>query len=284
VTGVTRTDTRDILEHEPIESVKKLGGGINETLLVKFKNGQRGVFKPRSGEVEFGRNNPQYVDFTREASFSPLVDEFLGNAAARAAGKSPIILTKAVPVVLVQDGKSFGVGSLQNFTNGYFNIEEISNESRYAKVWEAIMKQPQWKALTNRIRTIDYVAGNYDRLPLAINNRMTPKNFMIKLDDVDFSDPVKAEKQLRNANWDHLEAVLIDNGLGRNSVDAGKFDINSYGHFPLRQDVPADLRDAIVRFDEGRYRESMKDQLPAFAIDDVIRRIHEAQNRLLNGP
>lgn len=281
VAAVPRTDALDVLEHEPVESVKKLGGGLNETLLVKFKNGKKAVFKPRSGEVAFSSNDPQWVDFPREASFSPLVEEFLGNAAS---AESPVAVTKAVPAVLVHDGKNYGLGSLQNFADGYFNIEEISGNPRYAKVWETIMKQPQWTALTSRIRAIDYIAGNYDRLPLNINYRINPKNFLIRLDDVDFTDPAKAEAQLRHANWDHLHAVLIDNGLGRNSVDAGKFDINGFGHFPLRQDVPPDLREAILHFDEARFREAMKDRLPAFGIDDVIRRVRDAQNRLRTGP
>jgi hypothetical protein len=280
----SRTDVTDILKHEPIQSVKALGGGINETLLVTFQNGDKAVFKPRAGEFSYKANLEQYVDYIREVSFNPLAEDFLGNQSAREAGKSPLLVTKSEVAAFAFEGKSYGVGSIQNFKNGYFDVEKISGDPRYAAVWQEVKKQPEWAALTNRIRAIDYIAGNYDRLALDINYRSTPKNFMLKLEGIDFSDPEKAVQQLKGADWSKLQAALIDNGLGRNSVDAEKFNIDGFGHFPLRADIPPDLREAILHFDEAKYRESMKNLLPAFGIEDVIRRVREAQNRIRTGP
>jgi hypothetical protein len=277
-----RTDARDILRHEPIESIKSHGGGINLTLTVKFVNGQKAIFKPREGEVEYRHHNPNFVEFTRELTTEDIVEDFLGNRVAREAGVSPLTVNPAEAVVLVHDGKNYGLGSLQTFADGYFDIEKIALDHRYGAVWSFLRHQPKWKKIEKRIRTIDYIQGNFDRLPLAINDRDYPKNFMIRINDVDFSNPEEAARQLQSADMNTLSISLIDNGLGRNSLP--QFSIDTPGHFPLRADIPDDLKDAILNFDEERFRLRMLGMLPEFGIQDFINRIHAAQRRIQHGP
>lgn len=277
-----RTDLRDILRYEPIESIKNHGGGMNLTYVVKFQNALKAIFKPREGEVDYQHHNPNYVEFSRELTTEAIVEDFLGNRAARESGVSPLTINPSEAVVLVHDGRNYGLGSLQAFADGYFDIQKIATDLHYGASWSFLRHQPIWKEIEKRIRTIDFIQGNYDRLPLAINGRMYPKNFMIRIDGVDFSNSEEALSQLRSADLNTLRVSLIDNGLGRNSNSP--FTIDPPGHFPLRADIPDDLKEAILNFDEGRFRSEMSAILPDFGIQDLINRVHAAQHRIRNGP
>ena len=46
-----KTQEKKNLETEKIIDIKELGGGMHETSIVTFANGEKGVFKPKSGEV-----------------------------------------------------------------------------------------------------------------------------------------------------------------------------------------------------------------------------------------
>jgi len=271
--GAPRTDELDILNHEPIQKIRSLGGGINSTWLVTFANGKRAVFKQRSGDAGFGANlHPNWVSFNREVAAIPFLEHFMGLSRGRRAGLTQIMTPPTVETVLAVDGKSYGVGSLQAFETGYQDIEKISTQ--YLRLWSKIMNSPEWKQESTRIRAMDFLLGNYDRLPLAINARIHPKNMMIRLPHEDMSD-LSALNSKSTIDVRGLQLVLIDNSVGFARND--KFDIRTYGHFPAASDIPADLKTTILQFNESDFRTEFQDLIPAAGLQDVIQRVREAQ-------
>lgn len=278
---VPRTDDQDIIAHEPIRSIEYQGGGNSASYAVLFENGRRGLFKDRKGEFNyrFGPVQSDFVCFNRETCAPSIVERFLGNKKSRSTGQSTIILPSIGTVVLKREDHAYGVGSLQLYVDGFTDVESLNH--RNPSLWEQIRHKPEWGSIQTRIQIIDFILGNHDRLPLEINYRMDSKNFMIKIEGVDVDSP-DASHQLANIPHPKISVALIDNAMGRPGI--GQFDINSFGHFPVRDNIPADLNQSIMHFDEAAFRAEYVHVLPQRGIDDLIGRVHAAQNRIEHGP
>ncbi len=117
-------------------SVEDLGGGVNVTFLVELENGERGVWKPQSGEGEFLR---KYV---------PNGEQYLREALAYDVAKQ-VGMEDLVPVTVVRtvDGE---VGSIQAFVEG----------AKAASKLRGRLGREEDRA---RIAVFDFIIGNSDR-------------------------------------------------------------------------------------------------------------------------
>lgn len=261
-----RIDAKDILVHEPIVSIRNLGGGWNETKVVTFANGQRAVFKPFFGQRNI--RGPQgwstRLAFTREVTAVPIIEDFLGNRRSRESGVSSVVVPETVEVILAHQGKSYGLGSLQAFKDGFETAGPLrkTNPAR----WTELTEDPLWVPLEARIRTIDFILGNPDR----------------------FENPGFSVEHYKLANLNNLligqversgiEVALIDNALGRPGKP--EFDIK---YLPSADKIPVDLAEAVKEFDFEKFQTEFANQLPGFGIADLMNRVRIVQEHLGRG-
>jgi hypothetical protein len=258
--GLARTEPADILLHEPIARVEPLGGGKNTTLLVTFVNGVRGVFKPMTGELGYGdrARSTDWILFPREVSAYDLVERGLFEGGERRA-----FVPVTVETVLVHDGVTYGVGSLQFFEEGFVSLSKLIAEK--PADWERLRATREWHEAEAFARTVDFMLGNYDRFPNTKHRNGNLSNVMVKLE---------ADGSFRMA--------LIDNGIGRN-VDPGRWDFG-LDNCPLREHIPAELKRAILEFDESAVRRRYATSLPADGLEEFFARVRAVRERILHGP
>ena len=149
------------------------------------------------------------------------------------------------------------MGSLQKFESGFttlYDLKETQNEN-----WKRIVASGSWGRTEARIRAIDYLLGNHDRLPNSVHRNGNFKNIMLKFDP---------------KNPTQFEVALIDNGVGR--PGRSYFDINNA---PVRRHLPKDLLETLQEFDEAGFRQAYAELLPTWALDDVIARIQALRTR-----
>ena len=262
----SRTSAQSILLHEPIVSVETLGGGWNETYLVKFQSGHFGVFKPFVGQKNMGPDQSAWknrVAFVRETTAVSIVEDFLGNRVSREQGHSKITVPETQEILLVHNGVSYGLGSVQLYVHGVENASAL--QTRAPQEWSRLLQSKEWSEFEVRGRILDYVLGNPDRFEYAgfriphyaasnYNNIMIPKNLKGPSD---------------------LQFVLIDNAFGR----PGLPDFSAK-YLPDAKQIPGDLARAIMNFDEAAFRKQFRETLPEDGVNDVILRIHELQSLL----
>ncbi len=169
---------RQILKESPVVSGKKIGVSANLAFLLDLGNGNKGVFKPVSGEEKFehyiGESVPLYV---RGATVSDL-GSILG-------------LGKMVPQTVIRDVEG-DVGSLQTFVEGGKTAAQISNENpgRFTRENMPVGNDSAAVALA---AAFDYLIGNPDRHE---NNWMISKDGELVLIDPDLAFPSKNTKGL----------------------------------------------------------------------------------------
>lgn len=124
------TPEEEIMEKRDKTNQRVLGGGINQTYFVEFKDDGSGVFKPKEGEVGVKKN------FYKKERAAYLVSRFLG--------------LNLVPPTIIRkiDGK---IGSVQQFIpdaeNAYLNKDSLNQDQLFA-LW-----------------IFDYIIQNTDRHP-----------------------------------------------------------------------------------------------------------------------
>ena len=260
-----RTDMSDILLHEPIRSIENLGGGWNTALLVTFTNGNRAVFKPFFGQNNLGlpKDWQDHLAFTREVSATSAVEKYLGNFHSRVSGKSPVVLPETQEVALTFAGVSYGLGSIQAFQEGFVSAADLAAKDPTA--WKILRKTSKWREAEARIRIIDFILGNPDRL-----------------ENIGYSEAHFAKANLGNiliqfTPSGEFKIALIDNALGRPAaVDF------STRYLPLPSEIPEDLKLAAQKFDAAEFRSEMQSVLPTSGISDFIKRIQILQNYTLD--
>jgi hypothetical protein len=242
--AIGRSEDADILLHEPIARISSFDLGFNKSYLVEFVNGRKAIFKPFLGQKNLYTPSRQWrfrIAFPREVSAVAIIEDFLKNASSRRQGLSPIALPVTVEALLVYEGQSYGLGSIQMFVEAEASTKEFVEQS----------------GLEPRLRTIDYILGNPDRLSnfgLGIPHYETPNYANI----------------LRDSRTGLVS--LIDNAFGR--PGPREFSLK---YAPPAEQIPTDLADAILTFDTVRFRVSHSALLPPEGIEDVIARVRALQ-------
>jgi hypothetical protein len=262
----TNRPAKDLLLKEPILKIESLGGGYNQTLLVHLKNGSRAVFKPFSGQENLKKKKriwKNMIAFNRETSAVRIIEDWLGNAESRARGLSPLTVPETIEVGLFFEGKNFGYGSLQLFAEGTRPLDTIESEA--PGTIASLRRHPGWRQTEARIRVIDFLLGNPDRLEnpgLEIPHFETANfgNLLIKGD---------------LGHDGKMTISLIDNAWGR--PGPAEFDAR---FLPDSREIPEDLKPHLRHFDAARFRKEFADQLPQEGIEDFLRRL-EVVRKLL---
>ena len=259
--------SQDLFSNAKIISVSPLGGGYNTTLLVKFENGLKAIFKPLLGQNNLGdRNNwSSNVAFVREVSAVAIIEKYLGNKKSRQLGYSQIITPNTIETILVHNDKSYGLGSLQMFLPEFETLTSIKNKSLFDS--DRILNSTHWKSQESRIRIFDFVLGNPDRLP---NPGYRDLNFA----QANYSNIMIAN----NKREELIQIALIDNAMGR----PGPVEMSSH-YLPSADQIPNDLRFAIFNFNAKEFREEMYNILPKQGIEDLITRVHIVKEYILDG-
>ncbi|MCC7404619.1 MAG: hypothetical protein IT288_09510 [Bdellovibrionales bacterium] len=256
-----------------IVGVERLGGGTNGVLKViqADDQGQRfqSIFKPlaQSAPVRDGFFETQPKEFLRflfhvrevraQSFYGRILESYW-----RHGGHAPIHVPETLEAVLVHEGKSYGVGSLQQWSMG-LEVEAVRRQdpTRVA-YWRGTR---EWQEMEVVVRVLDYLFGNSDRFPKKPDEEAI-KNLMVEM--------------RRDGDREVLvRANLIDNGLG----------VPGHRDFSIDQaPVNAHLSRALVLalHDVYQARQLMRRQeesyFPSWALDDLFARWGEIVNRYPN--
>ncbi|MCB0386274.1 MAG: hypothetical protein KDD43_12850, partial [Bdellovibrionales bacterium] len=254
----------------PVVSVKRLGGGTNGVYRVTQLDASgkefHSVFKPLGAsrpvqDAYYQRNAKDFLRFlfhVREVRAESLYGRIL-QAYWRHGGQAPIHLPETLEAVLVFEGKSYGVGSLQKWAMGT-EVESIrqSDPTRFA-FWRGTQR---WQEMESVVRVLDYIFGNSDRFPKK-DGEESVKNIFVEM------GWMEGREVLRRAN-------LIDNGLGL----PGHRDY-TIDQIPIGDHVPWTLKKALheVIGQEMEIRREQEAFFPREGLDEVFRRWREVINR-----
>ena len=133
-----KSPQEEVLASREKESSNNLGGGCNETVLIKLRDDGSGIFKPRDGERPFLRSNIETGTYFKRERAAYLVDRF--------------IEFDLVPPTVIRemDGKT---GSLQEFIPDAMTYGGMGQQER-----EAIEQSESIKLFI-----FDYIIFNSDR-------------------------------------------------------------------------------------------------------------------------
>ncbi len=248
------------LKHEKIRSVTaREKRSANGTFLVEFENNRKAIFKPFASEEHYGSREADAgtILFSREIGAYEIVEFWLKNRESREVGLSAVFVPETIETLLVHQGRSYGVGSLQAFQNGFVTAEELSREM--TPLWNELRSAARYTQAEARIRTLDWLLGNYDRLPNSIHTRGNYTNFMIGLDQ----------------GSQGFEIAMIDNGFGQ-----GRRSGFWLRDLPTPEQIPADLAQAIRELDLPLFRQTNEGRLSQIAIDDFCERVTLLRSKL----
>lgn len=236
------------------------GKGLSESFIVRFENGKRAIFKPLWGEHSYSKDsaNLNRIGFSRESQAYLFYEKYFK--------RDGIHLPFIVEATLHFNGRHFGVGSLQEFEEGYQTLAEKYKPKGYQfswknlePVWSSQRRDDRWRSLAPWIQTFDYLIGNVDRFPHGRAPTGNPNNLLV-----------------RETRTGGLEVALIDNAKGRGYPTPLEY-------LPPAHTIPLELRKVIKTFDNTKMDEIRRDfafQIPHNAIEDVIQRIRRVQNYL----
>lgn len=258
------------VRHARVVGVERLGGGTNGVVKVTQVDGQgqrfQSIFKPlaQSAPVRDGffETHPQdflrFLFHVREIRAQAIYGRIL-QSYWRHGGRAPIQLPETLEAVLVHEGKSYGVGSLQQWSMG-LEVEAVRRQdpTRVA-YWRGTR---EWQEMEVVVRVLDYLFGNSDRFPKKPGEEAI-KNLMVEM--------------RRDGDREVLvRANLIDNGLGV----PGHRDF-SIDQAPVNAHLPRAL--VLALHDVYQARQLMRRQeesyFPSWALDDLYARWGEVVNR-----
>lgn len=261
--GVLRSDPMDILLHEPVRSIEAVDPGAPlKALRVKFENGHQAIFKPMGSEPGYANleRPAEHILFTREVNAYDMAEHWLGNARARERGQSHVEVPTTAEVVLVHQGVSYGVGSLQYVQPGLVAIADFMRS--HPTDWAKLTHAPAWQETLDRIRTIDFLLGYAERLANSRFGRNQFDHLMIHYE-----------------SKDRFTLVMIENGIRRGSARGIEID-----NLPAKEHIPHDLKSHIMGLDTKAFRRTYADRLADQGIENFLGRIKAAQHRILYGP
>lgn len=130
--------TMDVVDAKPIAQATAAHKGMNETELVTFQDGSRGVFKPQNGEDAYLRGGIYAGSYyQREAAASELAD---------ALGFGDLVPATTTTSIRGR------VGSVQDFSDGATAAAKMGDQEKY-----------DGKHDLARAATLDYILGHSDR-------------------------------------------------------------------------------------------------------------------------
>lgn len=236
------------------------GKGMSETFIIRFENGKRAIFKPLWGENSYNKPNAHLnrIGFSREAQAFLFYQRYFKT--------DGIHLPLTVEAAVHFNGRHFGVGSLQEFAEGYDTLAKKYTPWGYqydwqnlGPIWAKQREDGRWDGLAPWVQTFDYIIGNVDRFPHDKAPTGNPNNILVK-----------------ENGYGGLEVGLIDNAKGRGYP-------LSLDYIPPAQAIPLGLRDWIKSFNDEKIDQIRRDfayQLPRDAVEDMVQRIRNVQNHI----
>jgi hypothetical protein len=253
--------TIEWLKHEPIRSVqRRQRSSYNGSYLIEFENGRRAIFKPYSLEIHYQARElpPWEIMYAHEVGAYEFVEAWLKNSEARARGLSRVFVPPTVEALIVHDGRSYGLGALQEFQEGFVPLSEIRRNQ--PELWTRLMNHPQVEESLSRIRTLDWLIGNFDRLPNSVSPEGNWGNLMVRMID---NSPENAQ------------FAMIDNGVGQGCY--GSFWLND---LPAISRIPEDLQQVIRSLNLEDFARWNAERTSDIAIQDFRERLTLLKSRI----
>jgi hypothetical protein len=147
--------TRSIMASENIEAVAPLGGGVTTTQLVRFKDGNAGVFKPKP----WSKKGISFIQNIQDTFASHYQNEI----AAYRISSNKMVGLNLVPITQCRTIEG-SIGSLQNYVNyatlgRSMQAVEIKHPKRAGR-----FTHPRGRtALPRDVRLFDWLIDNHDR-------------------------------------------------------------------------------------------------------------------------